>query len=44
MQFLVIGKDGKDEDARARRLGARPAHIALGDELVKKGMCGLALY
>jgi len=31
MQFLVIGKDGKDKDAKARRLAARQAHIILGD-------------
>ncbi|HEY4874388.1 MAG TPA: YciI family protein [Puia sp.] len=37
MQFLVIGRDGKDKDAKARRLAVRQAHIALGDELVKKG-------
>src|SRR5690348_2148295 len=37
MQFLVIGKDGKDKDAKKRRLAARQAHIAMGDELVKKG-------
>lgn len=37
MQFLVIGFDGTDKDAKARRQKARPAHIALGDELVKKG-------
>lgn len=37
MQFLVIGKDAKDKNAKARRLAARPAHIALGEKLVKKG-------
>src|SRR5256885_10689107 len=37
MQFLVIGYDGKDKDAKARRQKARPAHIELGEELIKKG-------
>ena len=37
MQFLVIGYDGKDEEAPARRQAARPQHIALGHELMKNG-------
>lgn len=37
MQYLVIGRDGDDEGAQNRRLAARGAHIALGDELVKSG-------
>ncbi|OGG12355.1 hypothetical protein A2781_06090 [Candidatus Gottesmanbacteria bacterium RIFCSPHIGHO2_01_FULL_42_27] len=37
MQFLVIGKDGKDEKALERRLVAREAHIKLGDEMEKSG-------
>lgn len=37
MQFLIIGKDGTDEKAKDRRLAARPAHIALGEELRLSG-------
>lgn len=37
MQFLVIGFDGKDRKALERRLAARPAHLALGDKLVRSG-------
>ena len=37
MQFLVIGLDGTDEEAMERRLAARAAHIALGDELLESG-------
>ncbi|MEV4415906.1 YciI family protein [Catellatospora sp. NPDC049609] len=37
MQFLLIAHDGKDEGALARRLAARDAHIALGDQLVASG-------
>lgn len=37
MQFLIIGRDGKDEKALERRLATREAHIKLGDELVKAG-------
>lgn len=34
MQFLVIGRDGKDEKALERRMKARPAHFKIGDELL----------
>lgn len=37
MQFLVIGRDGKDEKATERRLAARQAHIDLGEELRQSG-------
>ena len=37
MQFLVIGKDVTDKEAFARRAAARPAHLALGDEMEKSG-------
>ncbi|GAA1414304.1 YciI family protein [Catellatospora coxensis] len=37
MQFLLIAHDGKDDGALARRLAARDAHIALGDQLVASG-------
>jgi uncharacterized protein YciI len=37
MQFIVIGRDGKDENAMERRLAARQAHIALGEELRQSG-------
>jgi uncharacterized protein YciI len=35
-QTLVIGLDGSDAGAMERRLAARPAHIALGDEMVAR--------
>jgi len=34
MQFVVIGLDGTDEDAPARRQAARQAHIAMGEKLL----------
>ena len=37
MQFLVIGLDGEDDNALARRLAVRDQHIKLGDELLKSG-------
>lgn len=37
MQFLVIGRDGKDEEAMARRLAVREAHLALGDKMEAEG-------
>ena len=37
MQFLLIGHDGDDADALDRRLAARQAHIALGDQMVAEG-------
>lgn len=37
MQFLVIGKDGKDEKAMERRLAVRDAHIKLGDKMEASG-------
>ncbi|MBI1326878.1 MAG: hypothetical protein GC136_04465 [Alphaproteobacteria bacterium] len=37
MQFLVIGMDGDDEGALARRMAVREAHIQLGDELLASG-------
>jgi uncharacterized protein YciI len=37
MQFLIIGRDAKDPEAMNRRLAARAAHIALGDELLTSG-------
>jgi uncharacterized protein YciI len=36
VQTLVIGLDGTDDGARQRRLNARPAHIALGDEMISR--------
>ena len=38
MQFLVIGKDGNDKDAKSRRLKAREAHLKLGDEMEATGV------
>ncbi|HUQ85439.1 MAG TPA: YciI family protein [Candidatus Limnocylindrales bacterium] len=37
MQYLVIGHDAKDENARERRKMARPKHIELGNKLMKNG-------
>ncbi|SCA57317.1 YciI family protein [Candidatus Terasakiella magnetica] len=38
MQFLVIAKDGKDEDAMERRLATRPAHFEHARLQKKKGI------
>lgn len=37
MQFVVIGLDGTDEEAPARRAQARQAHVDLGEELRQSG-------
>lgn len=37
MQFLVIGKDGKDEKAAERRMTVRKQHLKLGDEMEVSG-------
>lgn len=37
MQFLILGYDGTDENAAARRAAARPDHIAMGDKLLEAG-------
>lgn len=37
MKFIVIARDGTDQDALNRRLKARADHIAMGDEAVKAG-------
>jgi uncharacterized protein YciI len=37
VQFLLVARDGEDDDALARRLNARDAHIALGDQMVAEG-------
>lgn len=37
MQFLIVGLDGTDSEAMSRRLAARPAHIALGEQLLASG-------
>ncbi len=37
MQFVVIGLDGTDNDAPARRQAVREDHIALGDKLLASG-------
>jgi uncharacterized protein YciI len=37
MQFIVIGKDGKDEKATERRMAVREAHLKLGDEMEASG-------
>jgi uncharacterized protein YciI len=45
LQFLVIGYDGKDEEALNRRLAVRQAHIALGDKMrdAEKMLYGAAI-
>jgi uncharacterized protein YciI len=37
MQFVVIGIDGNDEEAKPRRQAARQDHIKRGDELLASG-------
>jgi uncharacterized protein YciI len=37
MQFVLIGLDGVDANAAARRQAVRSAHIARGDELLASG-------
>lgn len=37
MQFLVLGYDGTDDEALARRMAVREAHIALGDKMRDAG-------
>ncbi|MEK7597365.1 MAG: YciI family protein [Patescibacteria group bacterium] len=37
MQFLIIGKDEKDEKAMERRMAVREAHITLGDKMEALG-------
>ncbi len=37
MQFLVVGMDGSDAEAPARRQAVREQHLALGDEMEADG-------
>lgn len=37
MQFIVIAHDGTDAQALSRRMKAREAHLALGDEMIASG-------
>lgn len=37
MQFVIIGLDGTDSEAQARRQAAREDHIKKGDELLASG-------
>lgn len=37
MEFLLIGRDGTDEGAMARRLAVRERHLALFDEFSRRG-------
>lgn len=37
MQFVIIGLDGTDKDAPARRQAVRQDHIKMGDELLASG-------
>jgi len=37
MQFMVLGYDGVDKDALARRMAAREAHLRVGKEMHDAG-------
>lgn len=37
MQFIVMAKDGEDEEALNRRLAARDSHLAYGEIAAKTG-------
>lgn len=37
MQFVIIGLDGTDSEAPARRQAVRQDHIAMGDRLLEDG-------
>jgi uncharacterized protein YciI len=37
MQWLIIARDGKDDEAERRRLAARPAHLENAARLQAKG-------
>jgi uncharacterized protein YciI len=37
MQFVLIGRDGTDKGALARRMAHREAHLKLGEELKARG-------
>ncbi len=37
MQFLVIGRDGSDDGAMARRLAVRDNHLALAQQMKNTG-------
>lgn len=37
MQFIIIGKDGDDDDALNRRMAAREGHMAYGEMAAKTG-------
>lgn len=45
MQFLIIARDGKDDEALNRRMKAREAHIQLGNIMRDEGqlLFGVAL-
>jgi uncharacterized protein YciI len=38
MQFIVIGRDGTDEGAPARRMAAREAHLRQAKEMFDRGV------
>ena len=37
MQFIVIGRDGTDENALERRMAAREAHLETAKEMYESG-------
>ncbi|MCC6952854.1 MAG: hypothetical protein IT290_01920 [Deltaproteobacteria bacterium] len=45
MQFLILAYDHEDPQALERRMAARPAHVALGDQLRAEGklLMGVAI-
>lgn len=46
MQFVIIARDYKDEEALSRRLAARSAHIELSNKAIAKGeqLFGVAMF
>ena len=38
MYFMIIGRDGKDDQALTRRKIARPQHLALAEHNIEKGI------
>lgn len=37
MQFMVIGRDGSDDQALSRRMAAREAHLAMAEKMRQAG-------
>jgi uncharacterized protein len=43
MHYIVIGRDGDDDNALARRMAARAKHIEVGDTMIAAGNLLLAV-